>query len=133
MTTARKVTQLTVTTPDATGTLGKITTPLAKAGINIEAFCVYGMEGTAYCMFVTSNPGKATETLKNAGYTNVTTNDAVRVETESRAGTLSEISNQLGEAGIYIEYCYASTGNGNNDTAIFVTKDNDKAITTLGG
>jgi hypothetical protein len=132
MTKARKVTEVTVTTENTPGTLGKVTTTLSKAGINVENFCAYCMENKGYCTFVCTDTETATTTLKGAGF-DVTTKDAVWVTTDQKVGTLCEISTQLGEAGINIDYCYGTTGNGNTDTSVFITDNNDKAVTTLGG
>ena len=131
MTKACKVTEMMVTTEDCAGALGRVTTPLKAAGVNIDAFCAYGMDGKGHCMFVCSETDKAMECLKKAGF-DVKTRGAVMVNTDNCPGKVCEISCQLGEAGINIDYCYATTSKGDTCNAIFCTEDDDKVMKTLG-
>ena len=121
-----------VTCPNKTGTLGKATTTLAEGKVNIDACCCYTMDGNT-CNFhlVTTDTGKTTDLCKKGGWT-CKENTVVCCELNNKVGALAETTTKLAQAGVDIEYCYVSTGNGSTTRAYFCTKDNNKACKTLG-
>ena len=121
-----------ITVPNKVGTFAKVTSTLAEGRVNIEACCCYTQDGnTANLHFVNADPAKTSELFKKGGWI-PKENPIVCCELNNQVGTLAEAANKLGQAGVDIEYCYTSTGNGNTTKVFFATKDNNKAVKTLG-
>lgn len=121
-----------VTGPSKPGFLAEVATAFAEKKINIEAFSGRTTEkNMASLHFVTGDPAKTADTLKNTGWTH-TEFPVVCVEVENRVGALAEIAGKLSKANVDIEYGYTSTGSGNMCKAFFRTSDNDKALKILG-
>lgn len=121
-----------VTCPNKVGTLSKVATALAEAKVNIDGCCCYTEDGQT-CNFhlVTSDPAKATDLCKKAGWT-CETREVLCCELTNKTGTLADAATKLGTAGVDIRYCYATTGNGATTKVFFCTKDNTKAVKVLG-
>lgn len=120
-----------VTCPNKIGTMGKVTTAFAEAKINIEACCCYTMEGTCNFHFVTADVAKTADVCKKSGWA-CKENLVVCCELTNKVGTLAETTTKLAQAGVDIDYCYCSTGNGTTTKTYFSTKDNNKCLKTLG-
>jgi hypothetical protein len=86
------------------GRLGRISTILGKAGINIDGFGVWGGETR---LFV-SDVDAAVEALTESGITCDTT-DVLRLHLPDEPGNLAEVAQALGDAGINIDYAYTLT------------------------
>lgn len=127
---ASKVSELIVTTPNIVGTLGKVFKLIAEAGVNISAFCAYVQDDKGIFLLMTDDNAKAGGVLEDAGY-ETSSDEVVSVQVESQVGTGAEIGTKLGEAGIDIRYCYATTGESGESVAIFQTADNDRAVEVL--
>lgn len=127
-----KTVELQVEAPDKPGTLAKITTPIAEAKINLNACCAYRYESEKKAFFhlLTDNNDKATEALKKAGY-KVKVTDVVIVETKNEAGSLNKAAHQLSEAGVDLDYCYATAGNTGNTWIVLATKQIEKALNVI--
>lgn len=127
-----KETQFTLSTPNEKGAGAKVFGTISKAGINIKAFCAYGMENQANFILLTENPDKAREILNTTGY-KITINEVVTIVVADRVGRAHELTGQLAQAGIDIQFCYAtSTGPTNREALIiFKTDNNDKAVDIL--
>ena len=129
---AKVVKLLIVTTPDEIGTLGKVSTSLSDAGVDISHLCAYGEGGKASFMIIASDPGNATRVLKGIGY-EVSQEDALEVEFENAPGTLSPVAKKLGDAGVNIKYIYGTTGDGSKVIGVMSTADNQKALSIING
>ena len=64
---ARKVKEISFTTPNKVGLLSEVTTAITKAKVNINAICAYGMGNTAYFMLITVSNAKAKKALITLG------------------------------------------------------------------
>ena len=124
---AKKVAQLKVKTGNKVGVLSNLTAALKSTGIDIFHLCAYGMDNEAYFMIVLSNPEKAHDALKSAGY-EVTQDSVLEVEFESAAGTLEPVAKKIADAGIDILYIYGTTSDGSKVVGVVSTQDNDKAL-----
>jgi len=128
---ASKVEELIATTPNEIGTMGRVFKLIAQAGVSVQAFCAYVQEDKGVFCLVTDNNAKAENVLKAAGY-EIRSDEVVRVQVESKIGTGADIGTKLGDAGIDIQYSYATSAVEGESVAIFKTADNDKAVKVLG-
>lgn len=117
--------QIAVTADNKPGTLAKAAGCLKEAGVLIQGVCAWGEGSKSTFLFLTENNGKALETLKKAGYS-PTEREVVTCTLTHRVGSLAEVTQKLGQAGVDIEHCYV-TASGPNAFAVFATKDNRKA------
>lgn len=122
--------QLVVKTPNEVGTLGKVSASVKDAGLNISHLCAYAVGDEAYFRIVVSDPDKATQILKEAGY-KVSQDEILEVEFENTPGTLSPIAKKLGDAGVDIKYIYGTTGDGSKVIGVISTNDNQKALSLI--
>jgi len=127
---ARKVKEIGFTMPNKVGLLSEITTAIAGAKVNITAICAYGMENTAYFMLTTDGNAKAKKALAPLGVA-IEEKDVVEVEALDKPGELQKVAKKIADAGIDIEYMYATASSGIKETCIFMTSDNAKAIKVI--
>ncbi len=127
---ASKVAELIVTTPNIVGTMGKVFKLIAEAGVNVSAFCAYVQDDKGIFLLVTDDNAKASGVLEDAGY-ETRSDEVMSIRVESQVGTGAEIGTKLGDAGIDIRYCFATTGESGESVAVFQTTDNDKAVEIL--
>ena len=130
MANARKVKEISFTMPNRIGLLSELTTAVSKAKINITAICAYGMGNAAYFMLTTNSHAKAKKALSPLGIT-VEEKDVVEVVVPDKPGELQKIAKKIANAGIDIEYMYATASSGKKETCIFMTADNPKAIKVI--
>lgn len=86
------------------GRLGRISTVLGDAGINIDGF---GMWGGETRLFVNDVDG-AVEVLTEHGFSCDIAN-VLRLHLPDEPGNLAEVAQALGDAGINIDYAYTLT------------------------
>ena len=122
--------ELTVTTPNEPGILGRVLGTLANAGINLKALCAYAENNKGTFLLVTSDHEKAKKSLEVIGY-EVILNDVVTVFIDDRIGAGAEIGALLGNAVIDIDYCYGSSAGLGKAVLVFKTTNNKKALETL--
>lgn len=126
-----KTTELLIITPDELGTFARITTPLAKQGINILCFTGYEWGNEAAFRIVTDNNRKAMEALRGAGFT-VQENTVVLWTTANTPGQLKAAATALAEARINT-HCAYSTATSDDATAIitYTTSDPNRTVDVL--
>ncbi|MBM4340673.1 MAG: ACT domain-containing protein [Deltaproteobacteria bacterium] len=124
---AKKVKEISFEMPNRVGLLAEVTAAIAGAKVNVNAICAYGMEGTGYFMLTTNSNAKAKKALAPLGVA-IEERDVVEVEVSDKPGELQKIAKKVADAGIDIEYMYATAGSGKKETCIFLTSDNVKAI-----
>lgn len=124
--------EVVVACPNKVGALSKVASTLAEAKVNVDACCCYSEGGTTCNLhFVTSDLTKALDLCKKSGWT-VKINDVVCCELNNEVGTLATATASLATAGVDIQYCYLTTGNGSGAKVYLCTSDNGKAIKALG-
>jgi len=89
---------------DEPGQLGRISSILGDAGINIDGFGVWGGETR---LFVSDVDG-AFELLSAAGMS-CDTADVLRLHLPDEPGNLAEVAQALGDEGVNIDYAYSLT------------------------
>ncbi|MBS3905926.1 MAG: ACT domain-containing protein [Syntrophaceae bacterium] len=127
---AKKVKEIGFTMPNKVGLLSEITTAIAGAKVNITAICAYGMEESAYFMLTTDSNAKAKKVLVPLGVA-IEEKDVVEVEVPDKPGELQKVAKKIADAGIDIEYMYATASSAKKETCIFMTSDNARAIRVI--
>ena len=127
---ARKVKEISFTMSNKVGLLSEVTTAIAGAKVNITAICAYAMDKDAYFMLTTDSNAKAKKALAPLGFT-IEEGDVVEVEVPNKAGELQKVAKRLADAGIDVEYMYATAGAGKTATCVFKTADDKKTIKVI--
>lgn len=127
---ARKVKEISFTMPNRVGLLSEVTTAVAKAKVNITAICAYAMENSAYFMLTVDSNAKAKKALASLGV-GIEEKDVVEVEMANKPGELQKVAKKMADAGIDIEYMYATAGKGKTPIGVFKTADDPKAIKVI--
>jgi len=126
---ARKVKEIRLLMLDKVGLLSEVTTAIAKAKVNINTICAYAMENHAFFMLTTSSHAKAKKALAPLGF-GIEEKDVIQVEVPNKPGELQKVAEKIADAGIDIEYMYATTGGG-KATCVFKTSDDQKAMKVI--
>ena len=124
---ARKVKEISFTMPNRVGLLSEVTTAVAGAKVNITGICAYPMENNAYFMLTVDSNAKAKKALASLGVA-IEEKDMVEVEMANKPGELQKVAKKIADAGIDIDYMYATAGKGKTPTCIFKTSDDQKVI-----
>ena len=128
---AEKVQQITIRTPNEAGTMGKVFSLIAKAGVNVRAFVAYVMSNQGVFKLLTSDNAKVAGLVEGAGYT-AEMSDVVAVTCTDAIGTGADMGTKLGSAGVNIDYAYASGTGAGEAIAVFSVDNVDKAVKALG-
>ncbi len=123
---ARKVTEIRLSMPNRVGLLSEITTAVAKAKVNINAICAYALENNAFFNLITSSNAKAKKALAPLGF-GIEEKDVIQVEVPNKPGELQKAAKKIADAGIDIDFMYATTAGG-KATCVFKTADDQTAI-----
>ncbi|OGQ66366.1 MAG: hypothetical protein A3F89_01510 [Deltaproteobacteria bacterium RIFCSPLOWO2_12_FULL_50_11] len=121
--------EITLTTKNEIGTLAKVTGPIKEIGVNIKAWCAWAEGDKGQFRLVTDNNARAIEALKKAGF-KTQEKEVIITTLSNKVGTLAEGAVRLAEAGVDVEYCYASAA-GNEALVVLATKNNAKVIGLL--
>lgn len=121
--------EILIETENKPGIMAGITNAIKNSGINIRALCAWGVDEKGHFMIVTEDIEKAFETLKEAGYA-AQEEEVVLIDLKNEVGTLNDIAQNLGDAGININYCYVSAV-GDQCLAVLGTDDNAKVLEIL--
>ena len=124
-----KIKELFVVVENKPGALGELLGHLAKEKINIEAIGLF----QDVAKLSVSDFDRAVNVLTRARY-QVETREVLRLELSNKPGAFTFIVSRLGNAGLNIEYCYATVGKGQKTAAVIVdVKDLDRAMSLLEG
>ncbi len=115
--------QISIFMENTTGRLADITSLLAKAGINLRAISIADTTDFGILRMVADQPDEAIRLLKEAGFTARET-DVIGVEVPDHPGELARIMALFRDAGVGIEYLYASLEH-KADQAVIVLKVDD--------
>lgn len=125
-----KAKEIRVMADNKVGTLARITAPIAEARVNINACNCRASGDKAEFLFITDDNAKAMEHLTRAGL-QAAEREVLVVETANEAGTLFRSAQQLSQAGVDLEYCYATAGSQGNTWVVFATKTIEKAMNVI--
>ena len=115
--------QISIFMENTTGRLADITSLLAKADINLRAISIADTTDFGILRMVADQPDEAIRLLKEAGFTARET-DVIGVEVPDHPGELARIMALFRDAGVGIEYLYASLEH-KADQAVIVLKVDD--------
>ncbi len=126
------VKQMSVFVENTTGRLADLTGVLAANGIDIIACTIADTVDFGILRCIVEDPEKATEILKEHGFTASIT-EVIAVSAEDKPGGLDKILRSLAEAEIGVDYIY-STIRSKEGEAIIIMKvaDPKKALSILG-
>ncbi len=126
---ARKVKEIRLSMPNRVGLLSEVTTAVAKAKVNINAVCAYAMENNAFFNLITNSNAKAKKALAPLGF-GIEEKDVIQMELPNKPGELQKVAKKIADAGIDIEFIYATTAGG-KASCVFKTADDQKAIKVI--
>ena len=112
--------QISIFMENTTGRLADVTALLAQAGINLRAISIADTTDFGILRMVADQPDAAVKLLRNAGFTARET-DVIGVEVPDHPGALSRLMALFRDAGVNIEYLYASLEH-SSDKAVIVIK-----------
>ncbi|MDR1909074.1 MAG: ACT domain-containing protein [Spirochaetaceae bacterium] len=120
--------QLSVFLENSAGRLGEVTRTLAQAGVNIRAISIADTADFGILRLIVDRQDEALAALTAGGFTTRTT-DVAAVEIDDTPGSLARVMEFFQEAGINIEYLYASLENKvNKAVIIFKMDDHEKGL-----
>ena len=123
-----KVRQISIFLENKCGRLADVTQVLAENDINIRALSLADTTDFGILRIIVDDSEKASNVLKNAGYT-VAETKVVAVEVPDRPGGLANILAPLRKACLDVEYMYAFVQrSGENAIMILRLEDPDKAV-----
>lgn len=102
-----KAKQITAWVESKPGELGRITSALGKAKVNIMAFSGWSIAGESPLHLLVSSPAKTKKVLERLGI-RCTEEEVLCVTVPDRPGRLGEIGMRLGAANINVDYGYGS-------------------------
>jgi hypothetical protein len=126
--------QIYVTVDNEIGVLNKLADDLADRGINIEAVAGYEVQGTdkARVMMVVEDVRRASDALKEKGFTSVEVREELLVELDNRPGALKVVTGLLASKEINIRQIYGTASPGDSPVrVILATSYNQKALVAL--
>jgi hypothetical protein len=124
-----RITELFVVVEDRPGSLGELLTHLTKEKINIEAIGLF----QDIAKISVSDTDKAYKLLVKHKY-QVERREVLRIDLDHRPGAFALVASRLGNAGINIDYCYATVSKGQKDASVILdVKDLDRAMSVLEG
>ena len=115
--------QISVFMENTAGRLADVTALLAEAGINLRALSIADTSDFGILRMVADQPDEAVRLLKDAGFIARET-DVIGVEIPDHPGELARIMVLFRDAGVDIEYLYASLEH-KVDKAVIVLKVSD--------
>lgn len=127
----RVVEELFIKAPTKVGLLAEVTEALAEEGVDIRAIGAYDKGDYGEFMLLTGDNAVAERVLTDLGAT-VKHNKVVLVSLEQRAGQLQWVARTLANAGVNVEWIYATTGDGEHTNVVVRTSDTERAAQVLG-
>ncbi len=123
--------QISVFLENKAGRLSHVTRVLGEADINIRALSIADTSDFGILRIIVSDPEKAYNILKEAGFT-VSETEVIAVQVPDSPGGLADVLEQMSDASLNIEYLYAFLGTAENDAlVIFKVEDFAKARDTF--
>ncbi|GAG50104.1 unnamed protein product, partial [marine sediment metagenome] len=122
--------QMHITMDDSVGKLAEVTGKIKDAGVNIFSLAAWTEGGKGNLMTVTDDNDKACGAIGDLTES-CREDEAVYVKVPHEAGSLNAAAGKLADAGINIQFVYATTAEAGEAGVILVTSDNAKAAEIL--
>ncbi len=124
------VKQISVFLENKAGEIAKVSSVMAKKGVNMRALSIADSQDFGILRIITEYTDDAVSILKEAGYTCIVTN-VIAVKIDDKPGSLAEVMAHVSSAGINIEYAYAFIGKNHGAYMIIRVPDNEVAKKVL--
>jgi hypothetical protein len=121
-----KAKQISAWVDDRPGMLGQVADALGEKGISIRAFMAAVMDGRGFIRVVVDRPALAKRVFAAHGW-KTTVDDVIEVNVPDRPGALGRIADQLGEAGVNIQYAYVGTAKSASRVNLYLAVPDVKA------
>jgi hypothetical protein len=115
--------QISVFLENKAGRLADATAAVAAARVNVRAISIADTADFGILRVIVDDPDAALDALSKAGFTTRSA-DVLSLEIQDRPGALAEVLKAFKEAGVNIEYLYASLEK-NADKAVVIFKVED--------
>ena len=123
--------QMSVFVENTTGRLSDLTGVLAENNIDIIACTIADTVDFGILRCIVEDPEKATEILKEHGFTASIT-EVIAVSVEDKPGGLARVLDLMAAEGIGVDYMYSFIrGHKGTGLMLFKFADNDRALKTL--
>lgn len=122
--------QLTVLVPNELGIAARLTSCLAKRGINIEEIDVESVADHGVVVLSVDRYDEALRVLSDAGF-RVITQDTLLVRLEDKPGALAAVALRLKDAGLDLRSMHILRRDASSTTASLVCSDNALAAEVL--
>jgi hypothetical protein len=123
--------QISVFLENNAGRLSEVTKVLADAGINLRAISIADTADFGILRLIVNKEDQAVRALTAAGFT-TRVSDVAAVEIDDVPGSLARVMDFFSEAGVNIEYLYASLENKPNKAVIiFKLEDHEQGHNIL--
>ena len=122
--------QLSVFLENKTGRLNEVAGILGDAGINMSAFSVADISEFGILRLIVSDPDKALDTLKSAGFA-VRLTEVICLSSPNVPGALARALNILSSEGVFIEYLYAFSMDKQSANIVLKPENIQKCIRVL--
>ncbi len=122
--------QFSIFVQNKVGTLGDLSTHLAREGVNIRAVSVIDDLEWGIVRLIVDDTEKAKNILQELGLM-YGESQVLTVELENHPGSLADLANKLSKKKLNIEQAYA-TATGENTIVVLSTTDDRKANALLG-
>ena len=124
-----KVTELFVVVENRPGALGDLLGHLNKEKINIEAIGLF----QDIAKISVSDVDRGMKALLRGNY-QVERREVIRINLDNKPGSFAFVVSRLGAAGINIDYCYGTVGQGQKSATVMLdVQDLDGAMSVLKG
>jgi len=121
-----KVTQLSAWVENRPGVLGQVADALGAKKVNIRAFTASVMSDRGFVRVVVDKPAAARKVFAAHGW-KTTADEVVEVTIADRPGALARVADQLGAAGINVDYAYLGTAKGAGRVNLYLAVGDVKA------
>lgn len=126
-----KTKQISVILQNEPGALAKLASLMAASKIDMEGLMISEAVGEGFVRVIPDDPAKLTRILKQNGLRYVS-DEVLAIDMTNKPGALAEASGKLGNAGINIQYAYASgLASSKRVTVILKVSDQRKALRVL--
>ncbi len=122
--------QLSVFLENKTGRLNEVAKILGESGINMSAFSVADTSEFGILRLIVSEPDKALDALKNAGFA-VRLTEVVCLNSPNQPGALARALDILTNEGVFIEYLYAFSMDNKSANIVLKPENIQKCIQVL--
>jgi hypothetical protein len=127
-----RTTQIVLTLQSRPGVLAKLSRTLADAGVNILALSAAESAGRGKIRLLASNPVKARQALRRAGYRFVE-EVAFAVRLRNKPGALARVVEKLARGRVNIRSTYATTAGPGGASVVITVSNAAKARRLIGG